>query len=93
LEGIYLPAGRQGKPGLSGSNIAAVQGYQWHVLNKSQTWVTRGVRTEYAGSYVVERSGEEIYGGLKQIAGSVYAIRADILRQFGWGTSIPRTLN
>src|SRR3989338_7242321 len=54
LEGIY-------KPGLSGSNIAAVQGYQWHVLNKSQTWVTRGVRTEYAGSYVVERSGEEIY--------------------------------
>src|SRR3989338_1014985 len=88
LEGIYLPAGRQGKPGLSGSNIAAVQGYQWHVLNKSQTWVTRGVRTEYAGSYVVERSGEEIYGGLKQIAGSVYAIRADILRQFGWGTSI-----
>ena len=88
LEGIYLPAGRQGKPGLSGSNIAAVQGYQWHVLNKSQTWVTRGVRSEYAGSYVIERSSEQIYGGLKQIAGSVYAIRADILRDFGWGTSI-----
>ncbi|MEK7561241.1 MAG: glycosyltransferase family 2 protein, partial [Patescibacteria group bacterium] len=70
------------------SKIAAVQGYQWHVLNKSQTWVTRGVRTEYAGSYVIERSGTEIYGGLKQIAGAVYAIRADVLRQFGWGTSI-----
>ncbi|MDP2730741.1 MAG: glycosyltransferase family 2 protein, partial [Dehalococcoidales bacterium] len=70
------------------SNIAAVQGYQWHVLNKSQTWVTRGVRTEYAGSYVIERSGAEIYGGLKQIAGSVYMIRADVLRGFGWGTSI-----
>src|SRR3989344_2976273 len=69
-------------------NIAAVQGYQWHVLNKSENWVTRGVRTEYAGSYVVERAGEEIYQGLKQIAGSVYAIRADILRAFGWGTSI-----
>jgi len=68
--------------------IAAVQGYQWHVLNKSENWITRGVRTEYAGSYVIERASEEIYGGLKQIAGSVYAIRADILRQFGWGTSI-----
>src|SRR3990167_9207326 len=71
-----------------GSRIAAVQGYQWHVLNKSENWITRGVRTEYAGSYVIERSGEEIYQGLKQIAGSVYCIRADILRAFGWGTSI-----
>src|SRR3989344_2148582 len=73
---------------LDTNNIAAVQGYQWHVLNKSQTWVTRGVRTEYAGSYVIERSGAEIYQGLKQIAGSVYCIRADVLRNFGWGTSI-----
>src|SRR3990170_2856279 len=53
-----------------GSRIAAVQGYQWHVLNKSENWITRGVRTEYAGSYVIERSGEEIYGGVKQMAGS-----------------------
>jgi len=68
--------------------IAAVQGYQWHVLNKSENWITRGVRTEYAGSYVVERSGIEVYGGLKMIAGSVYMIRADVLRQLGWGTSI-----
>ena len=69
-------------------NIAAVQGYQWHVLNKSENWVTRGVRTEYAGSYVVERAGIELYGGLKQIAGSVFCIRADVIRKFGWGTSI-----
>ena len=68
--------------------IAAVQGYQWHVLNKSENWITRGVRTEYAGSYVIERSGGEIYQGLKQIAGAVYCIRADVLRAFGWGTSI-----
>src|SRR3989344_2767066 len=53
---------------ITANPIAAVQGYQWHVLNKSQTWVTRGVRTEYAGSYVIERSGAEIYQGLKQIA-------------------------
>ncbi|KKS84882.1 MAG: Glycosyl transferase family 2 [Candidatus Gottesmanbacteria bacterium GW2011_GWB1_43_11] len=72
------------------SPIAAIQGYQWHVLNKSENWVTRGVRSEYAGSYVIERSGNEIYGGLKQIAGSVFMIRADLLRlpQYQWGTSI-----
>ena len=70
------------------SRIAAVQGYQWHVLNKSENWITRGVRSEYAGSYVIERSGEEIYSGLKQISGSVYMIRKDILSQIGWGTSI-----
>jgi cellulose synthase/poly-beta-1,6-N-acetylglucosamine synthase-like glycosyltransferase/transposase-like protein len=70
------------------SNIAVVGGYQWHVLNKSENWITRGVRTEYAGSYVVERPGQEILGLLKQISGSVYLIRADILRKVGWGTSI-----
>ena len=70
------------------TNIAAIQGYQWHVLNKSENWVTRGVRSEYSGSYVVERSGVEIYSGLKQIAGSVYMIRRDILQGIGWGTSI-----
>lgn len=70
------------------SKIAALQGYQWHVLNKSENWLTRGVRTEYAGSYIIERSSNEIYGGLKQIAGSVYMIRADVLKKFGWGNSI-----
>ncbi|MDZ4245570.1 MAG: glycosyltransferase family 2 protein, partial [Dehalococcoidia bacterium] len=72
----------------SDSPIAAVQGYQWHVLNKSENWITRGVRSEYAGSYVIERSGAEALGGLKQIAGSVYMIRKDVLAKFGWGTSI-----
>src|SRR3989344_19593 len=70
------------------SNIAAVQGYQWHVLNKSENWITRGVRSEYSGSYVIERSGTELYGGLKQISGSVYLIRKDVLDKVGWGTSI-----
>ena len=74
--------------GVSSSNIAAVQGYQWHVLNKSENWITRGVRSEYAGSYVIERSGTEIYSGLKQISGSVYMIRRDVLEEVGWETSI-----
>ncbi len=77
-------------PNPQSSNIAAIQGYQWHVLNKSENWITRGVRTEYAGSYVIERSAAEIYSGLKQIAGSVFMIRADLLRQpqYQWGDSI-----
>lgn len=70
------------------SAIAAVQGYQWHVLNKSENWITRGVRSEYSGSYVIERSGAEIYSGLKQISGSVYMIRRDVLEKIGWGTSL-----
>ena len=70
------------------SKIAAIQGYQWYVLNKSENWITRGVRTEYSGSYVVERSGEELYQGLKQIAGSVYMVRRDLLEAIGWGSSI-----
>ena len=70
------------------SNVAVVAGYQWHVLNKSENWITRGVRSEYAGSYVIERPGREIMGGLKIIHGSVYMIRSDVLRELGWGTSI-----
>src|SRR3989344_6236258 len=70
------------------SRVGAVHGYQWHVLNKSENRIKRGVRSEYAGSYVVERSAIELYGGLKMIAGLVYAIRRDILDKFGWGTSI-----
>src|SRR3990167_8523942 len=77
---------------IADSKIAVVQGYQWHVLNKSENWITRGVRSEYAGSYVVERAGAELYGGLKMIAGSVFAIRTDVLKRFGWGTSITEDL-
>jgi cellulose synthase/poly-beta-1,6-N-acetylglucosamine synthase-like glycosyltransferase len=68
--------------------LAAVQGYQWHVLNKNENWITRGVRTEFSGSYIVDRPGTEISGFMKLIAGSVYMIRADVLRKYGWMTSI-----
>ncbi|MBU1884973.1 glycosyltransferase family 2 protein, partial [bacterium] len=69
-------------------NIAVVGGYQWHVLNKSENWITRGVRSEYAGSYVIERPGREILGLLKQVSGSVYMIKRKVLESIGWGTSI-----
>ena len=70
------------------TDIAAVQSYQWHVLNKSESWLTEAVRAEYAGSYMVERPFQDAIGSLKMIAGTAYMIRADVLRQVGWGTSI-----
>ncbi|KPJ70705.1 hypothetical protein AMJ51_01185, partial [Microgenomates bacterium DG_75] len=84
-----LPNSRRGcSENYTKSNVAVIGGYQWHVLNKSENWVTRGVRTEYAGSYVIERPGREILSLMKQISGSVYMIRADVLKKIGWGTSI-----
>jgi len=84
----YFKVANDSSENFSQGNIAAVQGYQWHVLNKSENWITRGVRSEYSGSYVIERAGTEIYKGLKQISGSVYMIRKDVLSKIGWGTSI-----
>jgi len=68
--------------------VAAVQSYQWHVLNKSESWLTEAVRAEYAGSYMIERPFQDAIGALKMIAGTAYMIRADVLREVGWGTSI-----
>jgi cellulose synthase/poly-beta-1,6-N-acetylglucosamine synthase-like glycosyltransferase len=68
--------------------VAAVQSYQWHVLNKSESWLTEAVRAEYAGSYMIERPFQDAIGSLKMIAGTAYMIRADVLRSVGWGTSI-----
>src|SRR6266567_3526491 len=69
-------------------DVAAVQSYQWHVLNKSESWLTEAVRAEYAGSYMVERPFQDAVGSLKMVAGTAYMIRADLLREVGWGTSI-----
>ncbi|GAC1506138.1 MAG: hypothetical protein NVS1B3_05410 [Candidatus Dormibacteraceae bacterium] len=70
------------------AEVAAVQSYQWHVLNKSESWLTEAVRAEYSGSYMVERPFQDAIGALKMVAGTAYMIRADVLRQVGWGTSI-----
>jgi cellulose synthase/poly-beta-1,6-N-acetylglucosamine synthase-like glycosyltransferase len=68
--------------------IAAIQSYQWHVLNKDEGFITGSVRAEYAGSYMVERVLEELTGALRMIAGTAYVIRAEVLKELGWGTSI-----
>ena len=77
-----LQAPSHGKP------VAAVQGYQLHYLNKSENWVTRGIRAEFSGSYMVERVAEERLGAMKMISGSVFMLRADVLRKLKWGESI-----
>ncbi|MBI2862162.1 MAG: glycosyltransferase family 2 protein, partial [Chloroflexi bacterium] len=58
------------------------------MLNAGENWITRGVRAEFSGSYVMKRAGQELYGAMKMIAGSVYMIKANVLRELGWGTSI-----
>ncbi|MBJ7614359.1 MAG: glycosyltransferase family 2 protein [Candidatus Dormibacteraeota bacterium] len=68
--------------------VAAVQSYQWHVLNKSENWLTAAVRAEYSGSYMVERVYQDDIGAMKMVAGTAYMIRADLLRELGWGRSL-----
>src|SRR5947208_6366282 len=58
------------------------------MLNASENWITKGVRAEFSGSYVLERAGQELFGAMKMISGLVYMIRADVLRKLGWSTSI-----
>jgi cellulose synthase/poly-beta-1,6-N-acetylglucosamine synthase-like glycosyltransferase len=68
--------------------VAAVQSYQWHVLNRAQNWLTEAVRAEYSGSYMIERPFQQALGAMKMIAGTAYMVRSDVLRRVGWGTSI-----
>jgi len=68
--------------------IGVVQGYQLHHLNKNENWVTKGVRCEFSGGYMIERVSEEFFGSMKMITGSVFMIRAEILRKLGWTHSI-----
>src|SRR5947207_5686198 len=87
---FYEPveSNQEGQRPIRREDVAAVQSYQWHVLNKSESWLTEAVRAEYAGSYMVERPFQDAIGSLKMVAGTAYMIRADVLREVGWGTSI-----
>ncbi len=68
--------------------IAAVQGYQLHYLNRNENWITKGVRAEFSGSYMVERLAEEVYGGMKMVSGSVFMFDAELMRRLGWEESL-----
>jgi len=68
--------------------IGVVQGYQLHLLNKNENWITKGIRCEFSGGYMIERVSEEFFGAMKMITGSVFMIRAEIVRRLGWTHSI-----
>ncbi len=68
--------------------IGALQGYQLHYLNRDENWITRGVRAEFSGSYMVERVAEEVYGGMKMVSGSVFMFDAKLMKRLGWEESI-----
>src|SRR6266702_486619 len=87
MRGAAATARRDGVPRRRDKS-ASVQSNQWHVRNKTESWLTEAVRAEYAGSYMVERPFQNAVGSLKMIAGTAYMIRADILREVGWGTSL-----
>jgi len=72
----------------SNGKLAAVQGYQWHTLNRSENWLTKGISCEFSGNYMVDRTFQEVTGMMKMVAGSVYMIRADLLRECQWSSSI-----
>jgi len=67
---------------------AVVQGYQWHVLNADENWLTKGVKAGFSGGYMVEKMFLEASRGMNMIAGSVFMIKADVLRAYKWSTSI-----
>src|SRR5437879_11970289 len=54
----------------NGDRLAVVQGYQWHMLNASENWITKGVRAEFGGSYVLERAAQVLFGAMKTVSGS-----------------------
>ena len=68
--------------------IGVVQGYQLHHLNKNENWITKGIRAEFSGGYMIERVAQEFFGSMKMITGSVFMIRAEILKNLGWTHSI-----
>jgi cellulose synthase/poly-beta-1,6-N-acetylglucosamine synthase-like glycosyltransferase/DNA-directed RNA polymerase alpha subunit len=84
----YFYSGNGDSQRYADDQVAVVQGYQWHMLNANENWITRGIRVEFSGSYVIERPGQQLLGSMKMISGSVFMIRADVLRKHGWGTSI-----
>lgn len=66
--------------------VAAVQGYQDHVLNWDETPVTRVVRVSTISGYLVDFA-RGILGTLKQLTGGAMILRADIVRGLGFSTN------
>jgi len=76
-------------PNFTDERVGAVQGYQWHVLNADENWITRAVRTLTAATYSFDFVARDICGGFNQLGGSVMMIRRKVLEEVGgFGHSI-----
>ncbi|UCD25989.1 MAG: glycosyltransferase family 2 protein, partial [Candidatus Bathyarchaeota archaeon] len=61
--------------------IVAVQGYQKHDLNADENWITKGVRVWMSMYNMVELNGRQRLGLFSTLTGSVFMLRADVLRK------------
>ena len=60
---------------------AVVQGYQRHDLNADENWITKGVRVWHSMYNMVELNGKQRLGLFSPVSGSVYMVRADVLKK------------
>jgi len=61
--------------------VAVVQGYQRHDLNADENWITKGVRVWTSLYNMVELNGQQKMGLFSPLTGSVFMVRADLLRK------------
>jgi len=64
------------------NEVAVVQGYQRHDLNADENWITKGVRVWFSLYNMVELNGQHRLGLFLPLTGSVFMVRADVLRKF-----------
>jgi cellulose synthase/poly-beta-1,6-N-acetylglucosamine synthase-like glycosyltransferase len=65
--------------------VAAVQGYQDHVLNWNESPVTRVVRVSTICGYLVD-SARDLLGTLKQLTGGAMILRTEVIQDLGFST-------
>ena len=61
--------------------VAVVQGYQRHDLNADENWITKGVRVWTSLYNMVELNGQQKMGLFSPLTGSVFMVRADLLKK------------
>lgn len=61
--------------------VSVVQGYQRHDLNAEENWIAKGVRVWLSLYNMVELNGQQRLGLFSPLTGSVFMVRADVLRK------------
>jgi len=67
----------------TGEEIAAVQGYQWHMLNANENWISKAIRVLFSFSNLVELVARSRLRSFLQLTGSVMMIRKKVLEELG----------